>query len=81
MEHPWLLLAAALACAPLIWITCGLFFPNLREDLEEDGPPLYVGLVTDWWPASWTFLKLLLFAVLTAAYLAAGYEFAVWLLE
>jgi hypothetical protein len=61
-------------------MTYSLFFPNLREDLEEDGASLLVGAVTGWWLATWTYLKILLFAVCSAAYVTVGYKFAVWLL-
>jgi hypothetical protein len=81
MEHPWLLFVSVVIGAPLVWVTYELFFPNLREDLEDDGASLLVGVFTGWWPATWTFLKVLLFIVLTAAYIAAGYNVMVWMFK
>jgi hypothetical protein len=60
-------------------MTYRLFFLNIREDLEEDGPPLFVEVVTGWWPATWTFVKVLLFTVFSAVCLTAGYKLVVWL--
>lgn len=79
MEHPWLLVVSVLACGPLLWITYALLFPNLRGDLSEDGVPLLVGVVSGWWPATWTLLKVILLVVFSALYVTAGYKLAVWL--
>jgi len=80
IEHPWLLVAAVVTCAPLVWLTFVRLFPNFRSDIEVDGVSLVVGAVTGWWLATWTFLKLLVLIVACGAYVVAAYKLAVWVL-
>ena len=74
MEHPWILLGSVIASSPLIWKTFWFFFPNLRDDLHEDGVWLLIGTVTDLWVGTWTFAKLLWFVLLCAAYVYVIYK-------
>lgn len=78
-KYPWLVVVAVIACAPLIWVTFAHFFPDLRADLKKDGLSLAAGVLTDFWLATWSLLKLLVFLVVCAAYLVAAYKLVVWL--
>ena len=79
MQHPWILFGSIVASAPLIWCMFKLFFPNLREDLEEDGAWLLIGALTNAWVATWSLAKLLSFLLLCAVYVFVIYKFASWL--
>ena len=76
MEHPWILLVSVLASFPLIWKTFQFFYPNLGEDLQEDGVWLVFGTVTDFSVMTWTLAKLLWFVFLCAAYVYVIYKVA-----
>ena len=67
MEHPWILFGSVVASVPLIWRTFQFIFPNLREDLQEDGVWLLLGFVTDFSVVTWTLAKFLWFVLLCAA--------------
>ena len=79
MEHPWLLKSAVVASSPLIWGTFQLFFPNLREDLREDGVWLSIGTVTGFWVLTWALAKLIWFVLICAVYIYVIYKVASFL--
>jgi hypothetical protein len=76
MEHPWILFGSVVASSPLIWRTFQFFFPNLRQDLQEDGVWLLIGTVTDFSIITWTLAKFLWFVLLCAAYVYVIYKIA-----
>jgi hypothetical protein len=76
MKHPWVLLGSVVASSPLMWRTFQFFFPNLREDLKEDGVWLLFGALTDFSVATWTLAKLLWFGLICAAYVYVIYNIA-----
>ena len=76
MEHPWILFGSVVASVPLIWRTFQFIFPNLREDLQEDGVWLLLGFVTDFSVVTWTLAKFLWFVLLCAAYVYVIYKVA-----
>jgi hypothetical protein len=81
MEHPWILLGSAVVSCPLIWRTFQFLFPNLREDLREDGIWLVFGAVADFSVVTWTLAKLLWFVFLCAAYVDVVYKMHCCLFE
>ena len=76
MEHPWILFGSVVASVPLIWRTFQFIFPNLSEDLQEDGVWLLLGFVTDFSVVTWTLAKFLWFVLLCAAYVYVTYKVA-----
>jgi len=78
MEHPWILLGSFVAGSPLIWLTFQFFFPNLWEDLEEDGGLwlLLAVAFADFSVATWTLAKFLWFVLVSAAYVYVPYKIA-----
>jgi hypothetical protein len=67
MEHPWILIGSIILTSPLIWLTFQFFFPNLREDLQEDGVWLLLAF-TDLSVGTCTLAKFLWLVLMSAAY-------------
>jgi hypothetical protein len=76
VQHPRLFLASILASVPLIWWTFRVLFPNIREDLEEDGIWFLLGALTNVWVATWLVAKLLCCILLSVIYVLGVYQFA-----